>query len=172
MLTFKIADTQEEFNQIFHLNHETFAEEIPQHETSESGQLVDKFHNENIYFICKKDNDLIAMIAYRDKRPFSLDSKILDLDSYLPKDKTKPCEIRLLSVKKEYRGTRIFTTIALELLKYVLNQNCDIGLISGIIKQERLYKHIGFVPFAKIIGNEDAKFQPMFITKETIKILP
>ena len=88
MLTFKIAETSEEFEQIFHLNHETFAGEIPQHEAKASKKLVDKFHDENIYFICKKGDELIAMVAYRDKRPFSLDAKVPNLDSYLPKNKT------------------------------------------------------------------------------------
>lgn len=171
MLTFKIADSEKEFEQIFRLNYETFAEEIPQHEANESKKLIDKFHSENTYFICKKDDELIAMIAYRDKRPFSLDHKLPNLDSYLPNNKTKPCELRLLSVKKEYRGTRIFAKIALELMSHVLSQNCDIALISGTTSQEKLYKHIGFVPFASLVGNDDAKFQPMFITHETIRII-
>jgi hypothetical protein len=171
MLIFKIADTEEEFEQIFCLNYETFAAEIPQHETNESKKLIDKFHYENTYFICKKNDELIAMIAYRDKRPFSLDHKLPNLDSYLPISKAKPCELRLLSIKKEYRGSRIFAKIATELMSHVLSQNCDIALISGTTQQERLYKHVGFVPFASLIGNECAKFQPMFITKETIRIL-
>ncbi len=171
MLIFKIANTEEEFEQIFRLNYETFAEEILQHEKNESKKLVDKFHAENTYFICKKSDEVIAMIAYRDKRPFSLDHKLPNLDSYLPNHKTKPCELRLLSVKKEYRGTRVFAKIAAELMDHVLNQNCDIALISGTTRQERLYKHIGFVAFASAIGSDEAKFQPMFITRETIKIL-
>ena len=36
-------------------------------------------------------------------------------------------------------------------------------------KQEKLYKHIGFVPFAHLLGDEKAQFQPMFITHQTIK---
>ena len=171
MLTFKIADSQEEFDQIFHLNYETFVEEIPQHDLNVSRRLIDKFHAENTYFICKKDSDVIAMIAYRDRRPFSLDHKLLNLDSYLPNNKTKPCELRLLSVKKQYRGSRIFAKIASELMGHVLAKNCDIALISGTIKQQKLYQHIGFVPFASLVGNGEAQFQPMFITKETIKIL-
>lgn len=170
MLTFKIADIAEEFEQIFCLNYETFALEIPQHQQNESRRLVDKFHHENTYFICKKDNELIAMIAYRNQRPFSLDHKLSNLDSYFPHGKTKPCELRLLSVKKEYRGGKIFLQIALQLMKYVLSQDCDIALISGTTKQEKLYKHIGFVPFAHLVGDEKAKFQPMFITHETIAI--
>ena len=91
MLTFKIANTEEEFEQIFCLNYETFILEIPQHQQNESRRLVDKFHQQNTYFICKKDNDVIAMIAYRNQRPFSLDHKLPNLDSYFPYGKIKPC---------------------------------------------------------------------------------
>ncbi len=54
IITFKIANTEEEFEQIFRLNYETFALEIPQHQQNEYCRLVDKFHHENTYFICKK----------------------------------------------------------------------------------------------------------------------
>ena len=94
------------------------------------------------------------MIAYRNQRPFSLDRKLPNLDSYFPYGKTKPCELRLLSVKKEYRGGKIFFQIALQLMKYVLSQDCDIALISGATKQEKLYKNIGFVPFVHLVGDD------------------
>ena len=42
-LTVKIA-TQDEFDKIHPLNHETFAEEIPQHEKRADGKLIDAFH--------------------------------------------------------------------------------------------------------------------------------
>ena len=90
MLTFKIANTEEEFEQIFRLNYETFALEITQHQQNKSRKLVDKFHHQNTYFICKKDDELIAMIAYRNQRPFSLDHKLPNLDSYQPQRQT-PC---------------------------------------------------------------------------------
>ena len=112
MLTFKIANTEEEFEQIFRLNYDTFVEEIPQHQQNKLHKLIDKFHHQNIYFICKKNDELIAMIAYRNQRPVSLDHKLPNLDSYFPQNKTKPCELRLLSVKKEYRGNKIFFQIA------------------------------------------------------------
>ena len=42
----------------------------------------------------------------------------------------------------------------------------DLALISGTLRQEKLYRHLGFVPFGPKVGTEDAPFQPMYITFE------
>ena len=81
---YKIAETALEFEQIHELNYRTFAEEIPQHDQNESRKLVDKFHDENTYIICKKDNRVVGMIAIRSERPFSLDGKIGPVEHHLP----------------------------------------------------------------------------------------
>ena len=96
-LVFKIASEDWEFEQIHRLNYMTFVEEIPQHEQNASETLVDQFHEENTYFICLDDREVVGMIALRAKRPFSLDKKLENLDAYLPPGRSV-CEIRLLSV--------------------------------------------------------------------------
>lgn len=109
---FKIATSQDEFEQIHHLNYQTFSEEIPQHQKNEEQMLVDQFHAENTYIICIKENEVIGMAAIRDKRPFSLDKKIGPVEQSLPFTVKSPCEVRLLSVKKEYRNGRVFLGLA------------------------------------------------------------
>ena len=44
----KIASEPWEFEQIHALNHETFTGEIPQHPSSPSGRLLDRFHDDNV----------------------------------------------------------------------------------------------------------------------------
>ena len=51
-LTFKIATEEWELEQVFELNYATFVEEVPQHDRNSSRRLVDRFHDENTYFIC------------------------------------------------------------------------------------------------------------------------
>lgn len=105
-LSFKIAAAEEEFEQIHRLNYKTFVKEIPQHEVNSQERLVDPFHQENTYCIALHRGKLMGMLACRDKRPFSIDRKLADLDSYLP-PYSSICEIRLLAVEKEVRGTRV-----------------------------------------------------------------
>jgi N-acyl-L-homoserine lactone synthetase len=83
-LVYKIAETEAEFEQIHRLNYQTFVEEIPQHAPSPERRLVDKFHAENTYLIALVDGELAGMLAVRDRRPFSLDQKLPDLDAHLP----------------------------------------------------------------------------------------
>ncbi len=164
-IVFKIAEFDFEFEKINQLNYETFVEEIPQHKDNKEKTLKDKFDNENIYFIALRDQKLLGMLAIRDKRPFSLDQKIENLDTYLPSAKSI-CEIRLLSVRKENRNGFILKGLIKELMKYIKEKGYDMALISGILNQQKLYKHIGFIPFGPIVGKGEAKFQPMYIIKE------
>lgn len=162
-ITVGIAETEDEFNQIHKLNYETFVEEIGQHNSNPSKKLVDVFNNENIYYIAKINNELVGMIALRDKRPFSLDKKIDDLDLILPKHKAV-VEIRLLSVKREYRNSKILLSLLNAVIKTKPENSYDLAVISGILEQRRLYEHIGFENMGSVVG-DDVKFQPMFLTK-------
>lgn len=170
-LEFKIATEQCEFEQIHRLNYQTFVEEIPQHRPGSDGNLTDKFHDQNAYVICTSQRNLIAMIAIRDKRPFSLDAKLDNLDSLLPKSNSI-CELRLLSVKKEFRRSRIFYGLLATAAQYCESQGYDLAIMSGLLKQQKLYKHLGFVPFGPVVGNGEASFQPMYMTfKDYQKVL-
>ena len=46
-LWFGRATQDDEFEQVFRLNHQTFSTEIPQHSARDDGRLVDRFHAEN-----------------------------------------------------------------------------------------------------------------------------
>ncbi|KIL52890.1 aminotransferase class V-fold PLP-dependent enzyme [Jeotgalibacillus campisalis] len=165
-LTYKMATEKEELQQIHQLNYQTFVEEIPQHEKNAIHELVDKFHEENTYVIAKQGMEVVGMIAVRGRRPFSLDQKLEKLDDYLPEGAV-PCEIRLLSVKKKWRSTQTFYKLVDRLVSYCLEKQYTVALISGTVRQLKLYKRIGFIPFGTLVGKEDAQFQPMYLTRES-----
>ena len=171
-LVFKFANEDWEFEQIHRLNYRTFVEEIPQHQPSASPRLVDKFHAENTYLICLQNQKLVGMLAVRGARPFSLDQKLPDLDSYLPPERTI-CEIRLLAIEKKFRGTRsgqILQGILALLWQHGVEKGYDLAIISGTTRQFKLYQHLGFVPFGPVVGTGDAQFQPMYVTLETFEV--
>ena len=167
-LTFKIATEQWEFDQIHKLNYRTFVEEIPQHETNPQETLIDKFHQDNKYIVCLRNSQLVGMVSIRDKRPFSLDQKLKDLDSYLP-ECSSIVEIRLLSVKRGYRRGRVVQGLLAALIDEVESQEYDLAIISAALNQMRLYKHLGFVPFGPLVGKDVATFQPMYLTLSAYK---
>ena len=162
-LIFKIAEMDDEFEQIFRLNYKTFVEEIPQHEQNLEKRLVDKFHAENTYFICKDGESLLGMITVRDKRPFSLDYKLENLDSYLPPYRSI-CELRLLAIEPDRRRTKILAGLMLTLAEYCDTHDYDLGIMSGTTRQLKMYRHLGFVPFGPLVGKDGAYYQPMYLT--------
>jgi aspartate aminotransferase-like enzyme len=164
-LRFKIASEDREFEAIHRLNYKTFAEEIPQHSRNPEQRLVDKFHAENTYAIALHGDELVGMVCGRSTRPFSLDHKVPDLDSHLPKGH-KTIEVRLLSVEREYRNGFVFSKLVGLLAHHFREQGFDMAIISGTLRQRRLYKHLGFVPFGPVVGTGEAQFQPMFLTLE------
>jgi aspartate aminotransferase-like enzyme len=164
-LRFKFASEQEEFEQIHEMNYETFVEEIPQHSSNSEKELVDKFHSENNYIICLEGDDLVGMLAVRDRRPFSLDKKIPDLDTFLPPARSV-CEIRLLSVRKERRRRKVLLGLFTMLASHCEKMGYDLALISGNVSQEKLYTNLGFKPFGPRVGTEGAMYQPMYLTPE------
>src|ERR1043166_5135566 len=100
-LVFKFATEDWEFEQIHRLNYKTFVEEIPQHHASPAQRLVDKFHAENTYLICSCGRKLAGMLAVRGGLPLSLDHKLEQLDSFLPRGRTI-CEIRRLPSRRSF----------------------------------------------------------------------
>jgi aspartate aminotransferase-like enzyme len=164
-LQFKVASEGWEFEQIHQLNYRTFVEEIPQHQPSSTPRLVDKFHNENTYLICLANKRVVGMIAARGRRPFSLDQKLPNLDSHLPPGR-RTCEIRLLSVEKDFRNGQVFRGLTALMWQFGLEHGYDLAIISGTTRQQRLYRHLGFVPFGPLLGSGEAVFQPMYLTLE------
>src|SRR6266566_1896791 len=164
-LRFKIASEESELEQVFRLNYKTFVEEIPQHPPNPEKRLVDRFHHENAYLIALDADQLIGMMAVRDKRPFSLDEKLGNIDRYLPPGR-KICEIRLLSVLPSHRNGMVFQGLLKLLLEYGKSQRYNLAVISGTVRQQKLYKHLGFVPFGPLVGSKEAEYQPMYLTIE------
>ena len=164
-LTYKAATEEWEFEQIHRLNHKTFAEEIPQHSKTPANILIDRFHDENTYFICLKGDRVLGMVAARDKRPFSLDQKIHDLDDHLPKADSI-CEVRLLSIEKAHRKGRVIKGLLAEVARHCIERQYDLLIISGNVQEQRFYTRLGFEPFGPSVGTPEAPYQPMYLTAE------
>lgn len=162
----KIATTAAEFDAIAALNYETFVEEIPQHAPNDARRLVDRFHEENTYVVIYRQHELIGMLAFRDQRPFSLDQKLGPIEPLLAQyDTSKLCEIRLLAIKRRYRQGRVFQKLAQAIYTYVYERGYSAAVISGVTREEKLYRRIGFEPFAAVVGTAEAQFIPMILTR-------
>ncbi|WP_432353471.1 aminotransferase class V-fold PLP-dependent enzyme [Sporosarcina sp. A2] len=164
---YRMARTIEDEESIHELNYETFVKEIPQHVPNPENRLVDQFHHENMYVLCMKDTQIIGMLAVRATRPFSLDKKIGPVESKLTIPPRNPVEIRLLSIDVRYRTGRPFLGMLQALVNWCLKAGYDAAVISGTVRELKLYGQLGFVPFAEVTGTEDASFVPMVLTQNT-----
>jgi GNAT superfamily N-acetyltransferase len=86
------------------------------------------------------------MVAVRDARPFSLDERLANLDSYLPPGRSI-CELRLLAVDPGERRGRLLSALLAAVWHHCAARGYDLAVISGITRQQKLYEHLGFVPF-------------------------
>jgi hypothetical protein len=168
-LEVRIATQPWEFEQLHCLNYRTFVEEIPQQPANPDGRLVDRYHPENTYLVAvvqRQDGErIVGMVAYRARRPFSLDRKLARLDDYLPTG-CSPCEIRLLAVTPEYRRSRVCATLLESVGALAMERGHDVALISATVRQLRLYTHLGFTPFGPLVGTDAAPYQPMLLTQD------
>ena len=167
--TIKVATEPDEFEQIHALNYRTFVEEIPQHHPNPERRLVDRFHAENTYVVCKAGDAVVGMICVRDRRPFSVDEKIGRFEDHLPPDvpvPVHPCEIRLLAIDPVHRGARVILGLFSHLLSLGLERGYDFALMSGRPANMTLYRGLGFRAFGPLTGTAEAPFQPMYATAE------
>ena len=160
---YRLAELPQDAERIHQLNYRTFVEEIPQHQSNESGLLVDAFHEENTYVVCLKEEKIVGMIALRTARPFSLDKKIGPIENLLEPAPIYPVEIRLLVVDPAHRRGRAFFGLMQALVNWCMKAGHDVAVISGTTREQKLYGQIGFQPFAEPVGTEEAKYIPMVI---------
>ena len=169
-LVYKVADTPEEFRQIHELNYRTFVDEVGQHPPNLERRRIDRFHDENTYYICLAGARLIGMVCTRDQRPFSLDLKMDNLNNLLPPHKN-PVEIRLLAIDKDARTPRVFLGIMRVTVEACVVADYDLAVMSALKQQSKLYKNLGFKPFGRVVGKPPVLFQPMYMDRGTIKVL-
>jgi aspartate aminotransferase-like enzyme/predicted N-acetyltransferase YhbS len=168
-LRFKLASEPSELEQIHRLNFATFVQEIPRYEGDPAtGMLVDRFHGENTYVIALDGDRVVGMVALRATRPFSLDAKLENLDSYLPAGRSL-CEVRLLAVDPERRRGPVFRGLMRLVVEHGSHLGYDLAVVSATLRQLKLYRHLGFTPFGPCVGTPEARFQPMYVTLEAIQ---
>ncbi|MEQ8908664.1 MAG: GNAT family N-acetyltransferase [Vicingaceae bacterium] len=167
MVTIKIAETSREYEQIHDLNYQTFVEEIKQHEPREDKRLEDQFHDLNNYVIACFDNQLIGMVCYKTKRPFSLDKKGVSIDAYITAEE-KIAEVRLLTILPKWRKGKVTFRLLKFLISEMLSEEIELAFVSAKQSELSFYHKLGFVSFGDIVGKEGAWYQPMFVKLETL----
>ena len=156
---FKQAETQDEFEQIFRLNHAVFAGELEQHPTQLGERLVDKFHDKNLYVIALAGDKVIGMISVNDQPPLSVTGKLADpslLDGY-----GRLLEVRLLAVDPVHRNGVVMAGLMLGVYEHA--RGYDAMVISGHVDKADIYHELGFTDLGPPVASGQALYVPMVI---------
>lgn len=159
---FKRAETGREFEEIHRLNHRTFVDEIPQHQGTDSGLLIDKFHHKNCYFIVLRSDRVVGMVSTHDQAPFSVADRLQE-PAILHRPGTKPLEVRLLAIEPTERHSTMFFGLVWCLYEHAKTNGYTHLYISGVEERVDLYERLGFVALGPSVPCGNAAFVPMVL---------
>ena len=159
---FRYAESDEDFAAVHELNYRTFVREIPQHHDSGNGHLIDKFHEKNRYLIAEKQGRMVGMLSAHDAPPFSIADRLPDA-SILNQPGVRPVEIRLLAIEPDERNSPVALGLVWALYHDAKHHAYTHFVISGVVEQQALYLHLGFVPLGPAVGTGRAQFVPMWL---------
>jgi aspartate aminotransferase-like enzyme/N-acyl-L-homoserine lactone synthetase len=158
-IEFKRAETPNEIDEIHRLNHRIFAEEIGQHACRADGRLIDRFHDQNEYFMACRDGALVGMVSVHAGPEFSVAGKLRD-GSVLGGLRA-PLEVRLLAIMPEFRNGSLVAGLFSQVEVYARTHGYSDLLISGIVEREAMYRKLGFEAMGPAVTCGDAAFVPM-----------
>ena len=141
-VTFKPLTTAKELSQLHRLNHAIFAEELGQYPVREDGELPDRFHEGNTYFVAKCDEEVVGMISINDSAPFSIEKR-------MPNPKVlnsipDPSEVRLLAIDGTVRRSTVLAGLFWQVYAEARRRGRSHLLISGIEERIDMYRSLGF----------------------------
>ena len=156
---FRRAKTATEFDAIHRLNHRIFAEEIGQHGCRPDGRLIDRFHEQNAYFIASREGEMVGMVSVHAGPEFSVASRLPDARPLAAL--RAPLEVRLLGILPEFREGAVVAGLFSQVDAYARAHGYSDLLISGIVKREPMYRKLGFRAMGPAVACGEAAFVPM-----------
>lgn len=159
MYRFKRAETGDEFEQIFRLNHDVFAGELGQYAVRESSRLIDKFHGKNYYVIALAEGRVIGMISFHNQPPYSVADKLAD--PAVLEQLGRLAEVRLLAIDPAHRNGKVIRGLFLALWEN--SPGYEAVVISGHAAELEMYMALGFRPLGPPVRSGQAEFVPMVL---------
>jgi aspartate aminotransferase-like enzyme len=157
---FKRAEGEREIEAVHRLNYQTFVREIRQHEDAGTGRLVDKLHDQNVYFVALREGRVVGMVSAHGDPPYSVADRLSD-PALLERHGCRPLEVRLLAVEPDERNGFTLTGLLWMLYGYARERGSTDLFISAVAEQVKLYRHLGFAALGPPVPCGAASFVPM-----------
>ncbi|MDB6155925.1 MAG: aminotransferase [Chthoniobacteraceae bacterium] len=138
------AATLKERDRIYQIRHEVYADEIHQHAPNENGRLHDALDQANVYLVAKWDHELCGFISVTPpaQTPYSVE-KYLSREALDLPDTSKLHEIRLLTVRKPWRGSEVATLLMYAAFRWVESHGGEHIVAIGRHELLDLYLRLG-----------------------------
>lgn len=165
----KIADRPDEFEQLHRINHRVYAAELGQDRVDpETGKLVDRMLDRNVWFVAKVGDEVVGMLGLTppDQR-FSLEDALTESD-LLDRHRHQAVELRRLAVLPEHRGRGIFFRLVDFVASWCVPRGYHYGFISGIAQRVADYERIGFRKFGTPFTKGACTYQPMVLSLQRL----
>jgi aspartate aminotransferase-like enzyme len=168
-LVFKEATTNDEIVQLHRLNHQTFAEELRQYASNETGVLIDRYHAKNRYFIAVEQGCVCGMISVNGDAPFSIEKR-LPQGFELTRAFSNPCEVRLLAIAPGFRNSMVLAGLFWQVYAAARREGHSHMLISGVIDRREMYVSLGFRALGPAVASGEASYVPMAMDLNDVTI--
>ncbi len=157
----KHADSAEEFEEVYRLNHATYAVELGQEPCTDDQRLLDKHQEKCVYIVAKKYQEVIGMAAItRPGNIFSLESSVKD-PSIMARIRHEACEFRRVAVAPRYRHGGVYILLVEALAQYCIEHHIPYVFTSAVADHVTLYEKSGFFMFDRPFTKGRATYQPM-----------
>jgi histidinol-phosphate/aromatic aminotransferase/cobyric acid decarboxylase-like protein/GNAT superfamily N-acetyltransferase len=133
--------TEADRDEIYQLRHDVYAREIHQHHVNDSGRLQDALDAANIYIVARHEDQVAGFVSITppDAPKFSLDKYFVRAELPFKLD-ARSYEVRLLTVRREFRGRPVAALLMYAALRWVESHGGT--RIVGIGRQEVLPMYV------------------------------
>ena len=171
--TIRIA-TEQDWDAISQLIHNTYALELGQYAANQSERITDRFHPTNLYIVAYVQDELVGMLSMTlpSTAPFSTLKRLPFVSEDIKAHLHKTAEIRLLAIKPEFRRQGIFNYLMGAAIISCYQQEIERVLISAIEDRVALYQFMGFQTIGAPVIEGTAVYVPMIITRQTLEDSP
>jgi histidinol-phosphate/aromatic aminotransferase/cobyric acid decarboxylase-like protein len=157
--------TDHDRSAIYRMRHVTYAQELGQHPTNENKQLTDSLDSFNSYIVARRGANLVGFISITPPgRKYSIDKYLAREALPFPVNDSL-YEVRLLTVRKEYRnseeGAEIAGLLVYAALRWVEAHGGERIVAIGRREVMGLYRRIGLQPLGRQIPSGSVTYELM-----------
>ena len=162
----RLSKAQDKLN-ISKMIYEIYAKELGQYGLNEDQNIIDKYHDTNNYLVVYDKEELVGMVSITIPSMGQISTlNRLPNDHEIHHHIDDIAEVRLLSIKKEYRSKGIYKLIIFKVMQFCDLYNIHRILISAISNKKDMYELMGFKQISVAVTEGNCCYIPMQLLRK------